>query len=96
LPDHDEAELLYAQSTAAVVQNSPITMRELAIPPSCAPVPIPDGPLPVRAVACGTDGTLLGELLVWVSGGYLSAIEYAWYTDAAPTELPAPNQLRHE
>jgi len=94
LPDRGEAELLYAQSTAATVHGGPLTMRELTIPPSQVSAPIPNGPLPVRAVAYDEDGTLLGELLVWVSDGYLSAIEYAWYTDSAPTELPAPSQLR--
>jgi hypothetical protein len=96
LPDGGKAELLYAQSMAAAVQGGPLTMRELAIPSSCAAAPIPDGPLNVRAVAYDDDGTLLGELLVWVTDGYLSAIEYAWYTDSAPTELPAPRQLRQE
>ena len=96
LPDRREAELLHAQSLAATVHGGPLTMRELTIPPSHAPVASPDGPLPVRAFAYDDDGTLLGELLVWVSNGYLSAIEYAWYTDLAPSELPAPSQLRQE
>lgn len=96
LPDSAVAELLHRQSIAAVVTGGPITMRELAIPQSLAPAPLPNGPLPVRAVARDDDGTPLGEVLVWVSGGYLSAIEYAWYTDAAPAELPAPSDLRLE
>lgn len=96
LPDRAVAELLYRQSIAAVVTGGPLTMLELAIPPSALPVPIPDGPLPARAGAYDHDGTPLGELLVWMSSGYLSAIEYAWYTDAAPAELPAPSDLRLE
>ena len=96
LPNRGEAELLYVQSTAAVIEGGPLTMLSLSIPPSHAPTSIPDGPLPIHAVAYDDEGALLGELLVWVSGGYLSAIEFAWYTDSAPIELPAPSQLRLE
>lgn len=96
VPDRRDAELLYMQSLVAAVQGGPLTMRELAIPSACAAAPIPDGPLPVRAVAYDDDGAPIGELLVWVADGYLSAIEYAWYTDSAPAELPAPCQLRQE
>lgn len=38
--------------------------------------------MPVRAFAEG------GEVLVWVTGGYLSALEYAWTTDAVPVAMP--------
>jgi hypothetical protein len=94
LPDRGEAELLYEQSVVAKIHGGPLTMRELAIPASARPASILDGPLPVRAFASDEIGNLLGELLVWVSDGYLSTIEYAWYTDSVPTELPAPSQLR--
>jgi hypothetical protein len=94
LRDRTEAEVLYKQSTVAEVLGGPLTMLELVVPHSQASALIPDGPLPVRAVAFDDDGSALGELVVWVSGGYLSAIEYAWYTDSVPTELPAPGQLR--
>lgn len=96
LPDRAVAELLHRQSIAAVVTGGSLTMLELAVPPSMPPVPIPDGPLPARATAYDGGGTPLGELLVWMSSGYLSALEYAWYTDAAPAELPAPSDLRLE
>jgi hypothetical protein len=96
LPDRAVAELLHRQSIAAVVTGGPLTMLELAIPAPVPPAPIADGPLPARAAVCDHDGAPLGELLLWMSAGYLSAIEYAWYTDIAPAELPAPSDLRLE
>jgi hypothetical protein len=96
IPDQMAAQLLYEQSMAASVVGGPITMIELSVPPSSEPADIADGPLPVRTVALDEMGGMMGEVLVWVSGGYLSAIEYAWYTDEAPTELPPTNQLRQE
>jgi hypothetical protein len=33
-------------------------------------------------------GEYVGEVIVWATDGYLSAIEYAWVTDDPPTSLP--------
>lgn len=33
-------------------------------------------------------GKALGTILLWIHGGRLSALEYAWVTDDPPTELP--------
>lgn len=54
---------------------------------------LPSGPVPVDASVSDADGSLLGEIIVWTGSGQLSAIEYAWYTDAAPTELPPPERV---
>lgn len=39
------------------------------------------------------DGTPVGEVLLWVAGGWLSGIEYAWYTDERPRSLPDPSRI---
>lgn len=96
LPSQEAAEALYLQSMVASIAGGPPTMLELEVPSSCEPAHIPDGPLPVRAVALDGQGRTVGEVLVWVSNGYLSTVEYAWYTDEAPTELPPTSQLRQE
>ena len=96
LPGQEAAQALYMQSMVASIAAGPPTMLELAVPLSCEPAHIPDGPLPVRAVALDGQGQTIGEVLVWVSNGYLSTIEYAWYTEEAPTELPPTSQLRQE
>ncbi|WP_433575497.1 hypothetical protein [Nocardia brasiliensis] len=38
-------------------------------------------------------GAPIGEVMLWVEHGRLSAIEYAWYADARPTSLPDPAQI---
>lgn len=51
-----------------------------------------DGPAPGRfAVRQAHD--VVGEVLVWVKGGRLSALEYAWVTDAAPEGMPDPEDV---
>lgn len=47
-----------------------------------------DGVLPLGIEVYNANNAYIGELLIWVSGGFLSAVEYAWVTDAAPDRLP--------
>jgi hypothetical protein len=54
---------------------------------------ITTSPLPVRVIV-GAPGAEAGEMLVWVESGYLSALEYAWYTDEMPDEWPDVESLR--
>jgi hypothetical protein len=49
---------------------------------------VPDGPAPIDAIVYDHAAEPIGELLLWVSAGYLSALEYGWWTDAPPVELP--------
>ncbi|MFG2142681.1 hypothetical protein ACGFRG_00565 [Streptomyces sp. NPDC048696] len=72
------------------------------IQPTPAAVPAADavnGPAPAVAVVQGLPGDdllLEGEILVWVAGGYLSGIEYAWFGDAMPTRLPSADRITIE
>ena len=53
-----------------------------------------DGPLSVAALVVDPSEQPLGEITVWVKGGYLSGLEYSWFTDVMPTRYPSPDQLR--
>lgn len=55
-------------------------------------VDVPDGPLPVRAFMPNAQ-EYRGEILVWVHGGRLSGLEYAWVTDDPPTRWPRPDEI---
>jgi hypothetical protein len=50
--------------------------------------PVVSGVVPVGATVVDESGSLFGEILLWVTDGYLSAIEYAWYGDESPTAFP--------
>ncbi|MDX8054644.1 hypothetical protein SK571_35195 [Lentzea sp. BCCO 10_0798] len=53
---------------------------------------VADGVLPVDAQV-HESGELVGEILLWIADGRLSAIEYAWVTDEPPTRLPPVDQV---
>jgi hypothetical protein len=56
------------------------------------PADVPDGVLPIDARVHET-GAPIGEILLWVEGGRLSAIEYARTSPEAPPRLPTADQV---
>lgn len=65
----------------------------LDIETTCDTIDAPDGVLPVRTFVTGPDGMFHGEILVWIGAGRVTGLEYAWVTESAPTNWPAPEQL---
>ena len=93
-PFPGQPELL-AQVPFLQIGGGPITFLRLLVDRSVAPrSDFGDGPAPGFAGVFGEDGAPIGTLLVWVKGGYLSALEYAWVTDEPPVQLPKAEQVR--
>jgi hypothetical protein len=59
-----------------------------------APAAVSDGVLSLAALVVGADEESVGFISVWVTGGYLSGLEYSWFTERMPTEYPSPDRLR--
>ncbi len=89
----ENADALAAQLPVARVGAGTTTFLDLTVPAGVPRAGVPDGPLPVSAVVSDVDGQPLGEIIVWVEGGLLSALEYAWVTDDEPREWPAPDHV---
>jgi hypothetical protein len=88
-------ELRNQVDRARVVGGIP-TLLDLEVAESVPPSSFLDGPIPPRVLVQDTDGRVTGEILIWVSGGYLSGLEQAWLTDEAPSEFPPPSLVRIE
>ena len=69
---------------------------ELRVPVGSPKSAVAPGPIPTRTSVSNASGELEGEILVWTEGGFLSALEYAWYGDEMPTILPEPERMRNE
>ena len=50
--------------------------------------------VPGNAWVFDDKGETIGMVLVWVDDGWLSALEYGWVTDEAPTTFPAAHAVR--
>jgi len=57
------------------------------------PGAVSDGPAG-SGWAYALSGEPLGTVLLWVTDGYLSDLEYGWVTGEAPTELPSADSVR--
>jgi hypothetical protein len=80
------AQIPHSQVVAVWVDGLPSV--GLAVPAVIGKAPIEDGEIPAGSEVRDKTGEYLGEVLVWVVGGYLAAIEYAWVTEEAPTRFP--------
>ena len=67
---------------------------DISVPVDAPPAAVPDGPVPVAGQVFDAGGDYLGELLVWVTGGRISGLEYSWITDQPPDRLPDTNMIR--
>jgi hypothetical protein len=92
----DGARELAAQVARIRVAGGFPTLLDLEVEKTTPASPYKPRLVPLRAFVHSPGGELLGEILVWVRDGYLSALEYAWYTDDAPSEMPPPDHLRVE
>jgi hypothetical protein len=85
---------LAAQAKQARVTGGSPTMLQLDISRALPAAVHQDGVLDVKALVESNDGRPEGEILVWIRGGYLSALEYAWVTDTEPTGFPSAERIR--
>jgi len=92
----DGARELAAQVPEARVTGGLPTFLDLDVPRAASASVFKTGPIPVKGFVYSPEGEVEGEVLVWVEDGYLSGIENAWYTDEAPSEMPALNRVRLE
>jgi hypothetical protein len=53
---------------------------------------LPDGPFPARAFVPSADA-YQGEIIIWITDGHLSGLEYAWTSEEPPTRWPLPNEM---
>ncbi|MEN0083822.1 MAG: hypothetical protein AAGC66_03545 [Leifsonia sp.] len=84
--DLESPGILHDQVARLVTAHGPITMLSLKTT-SARRSAYPDGPLPLEATVT-QHGEAIGELLLWVDGGFLNTLEFAWWSDDVPTELP--------
>jgi hypothetical protein len=77
---------------AQVTDDSTPTFLHLQVQDSRVTSHLPDGPVQGRFPVT-RNGEIEGELMVWVKGGWLSGLEFAWVTDVAPSEMPSPDDV---
>jgi hypothetical protein len=90
-PGSDE---LVQQASSVNVVGGPVTMLELRVTAPRSASAFTDGPIPLSVMVLDPADVSLGELLIWVNDGYLSSLEFAWWSDDPPDQLPALDRVR--
>lgn len=89
-PGRDE---LLAQVPGLTYMRGPVTMMDVSVDRTCPAASIPS-PFSIKPSAFGRNGEPIGGLLLWLDAdGYMDCVEYLWFTDEMPSELPAADQL---
>lgn len=83
------ADVLDRQIAEASVVGGIPTLLHLKIESGQERAVIADGPLPVEAFVSHPQGWIF----VWVTDGYIDALEFAWTSDETPTEMPSAAEL---
>lgn len=91
--DFPGSEELARQAMSSSVVGGPITMLEIRSDRTLGAAAFADGPIPLSMEVSNSAGDLIGELLVWVENGYLSGLEFAWWTVDPPNELPLADRV---
>lgn len=85
-------QIPHARVTATWGVGSPSVDLTVTAEPGRATEGVTDGIFANGAVT-DSDGSPIGEVILWVENGRLSGIEYAWYTEGRPEELPEPSAI---
>jgi hypothetical protein len=86
-------ELLQQASSVSVV-GGPVTMLDLRVTRPTSAAAFTDGSIPSSVMVLNPAGVAFGELLIWVNEGYLSSLEFAWWSDDPPGQLPTLDLVR--
>jgi hypothetical protein len=90
-PGSDE---LLQQASGVNVVGGPVTMLDLRVTGPTSASAFTDGPIPLSVMVLDSADVTFGELLIWVNGGYLSSLEFAWWSDDPPDQLPSLDHVR--
>lgn len=83
---------LLAGLPKAVMAPQTAWILDIKTPASPAANEFSDGPFPARAFV-PSSAEYQGEVIIWISQGRVSGVEYAWITDTMPTRWPRPDEV---
>lgn len=76
----------------ATVADSTRWILDIRTAATAARCDLPDGPFPARAFV-PSKAAYQGEVIVWLTDGRVSGLEYAWIRDLPPTSWPLRDEM---
>lgn len=85
-------DALIADLDGALVSNETQWILDVDVTNGGEGSGLPDGPFPARAFV-PSNAAYQGEIIIWLTDGHISGLEYAWITDDPPAEWPPASQM---
>jgi hypothetical protein len=87
-----EGRALLDDLPGAVVLPDAVWIYDVRTPNTAPGTSLPNGPFPAFAYVPSA-AAYRGEILIWITDGHLTGLEYAWVTDNPPTRWPRPDEM---
>ena len=88
-----EAQQLLTELDGAQVKHESEWIIDITPKKDRPPTTIADGPFPAHAdVTYGS--SYQGEIIVWIKGGHVNGLEFAWVSDDPPSRWPRPDEMK--
>jgi hypothetical protein len=83
---------LIADLDGALVANATTWILDVKVSNNDEGADLPNGPFPARALVPNS-AEYQGEVIIWITDGHLSGLEYAWLSDNPPTRWPRADEM---
>jgi hypothetical protein len=83
---------LIADLDGALVANETTWILDIKVSNNGQGADLPNGPFPAEALVTNT-AEYQGEVIIWLTDGHISGLEYAWVSDSPPTRWPQPDEM---
>jgi hypothetical protein len=85
-------EPLIADLDGALVANETTWILEVTVSNNDEGADLPNGPFPAHA-SVPNSAEYQGEVIIWITDGHISGLEYAWVSDDPPTRWPRTDEI---
>jgi hypothetical protein len=83
---------LIADLDGARVANETTWILDVKVSNSGEGADLPNGPFPAQAFVPNS-AEYQGEVIIWLTEGHISGLEYAWVSDSPPTRWPRAGEM---
>jgi hypothetical protein len=90
--DARAGQLLIADLDGALVANDTTWVLDVKVSNDGDGADLADGPFPAHAFV-PSSAEYQGEVIIWITDGHISGLEYAWVSDDAPTRWPQADEM---
>ena len=86
------SDSLFADLDGALVAKETTWILDVKVSNQGEGSDLPNGPFPAQAFVPNS-AEYQGEVIIWITDGHVSGLEYAWVSDPPPTRWPRADEM---